>query len=593
MSRQPNDRKPQRQPSIRLSPARAVLRVCVGAGLGSTVGLVMVGAPRPVSGQTTPAYARHGMVASSSDHASRIGADVLKRGGNAVDAAVAVGLAMAVTYPTAGNLGGGGFMLLRMEDGRTAAIDFRETAPAKAHRELYVDPKTGKVREEESTVGYRAAGVPGSAAGFGLALEKFGTRKWSELIEPARQLADRGFPVSYDLAGELKTTSVLGRFPETRRVFQRDGRFYEPGETFRQPDLAATLKRMQERGPREFYEGRTARLLAEDMERNHGLITLEDLKAYRPVVREVLQGSYRGYTILTMPPPSSGGIALLEMLNLLEPLDVKGMGHNSSRKYHALIEVMRRAFADRAEYLGDPDFVKVPVVGLTSKAYAQKLFKTIDFERATPSEKVRGGKPLGYESPQTTHYSVVDRFGNAVSVTYTLNTAYGSGATVKGAGFLLNNEMDDFTSQPGTPNRYGLLQGEANAIAPRKRPLSSMTPTIVLKDGRLRFVTGSPGGPTIINTVLQTVVNVIDHEMNIQQAVGAPRIHHQWMPDEIRHEPYGLAPDVIQALRAKGHRFVPNPRYIGDAQAIAVDPGSGWRMGASDPRSPDGLAVGH
>ncbi len=538
-------------------------------------------------------YAPHGMVASSSEIASRVGADVLKRGGNAVDAAVAVGLALAVTYPTAGNLGGGGFMVVRMADGRAAALDFREMAPARAHRDMYLDPKTKEVLPEASTVGYLAAGVPGTVAGMALARDRYGTRKWADLVEPARKLAVRGFPVSHDLAAELKAHPRLARFAESRRVFQRNGKFYEPGETFRQPDLAATLGRIQRVGPSEFYQGKTARLLAEDMQRHGGLISLEDLKSYRPVVRTPLRGTYRGYEIVTMPPPSSGGIALLEMLNLLEPLGLRAMGHSSSRKYHALVEVMRRAFADRAEHLGDPDFVRVPTAGLTSKRYASDLFKTIDWDRATPSARVKAGAPARYESLQTTHYSVVDRAGNAVSTTYTLNAGYGSGATVTGAGFLLNNEMDDFTSKPGSPNQFGLLQGEANAIQPRKRPLSSMTPTIVLREGKLRFVTGSPGGPTIINTVLQTVINVVDHDMNLQQAVAAPRIHHQWMPDEIRHEPYGLAADVRAALEKMGHRFAPSARYIGDVQTVAVDPKTGWRMGASDPRSPDGGAVGH
>ncbi|MCC2671446.1 MAG: gamma-glutamyltransferase 1, Threonine peptidase family, partial [Armatimonadetes bacterium] len=333
--------------------------------------------------------------------------------------------------------------------------------------------------------------------------------------------------------------------------------------------------------------------LAAEMQANRGLITRADLKNYRPAVRQPLRGTYRGHEVVTMPPPSSGGVALIEMLNMLERQDVKSLGHNSSRKYHLLTEVMRRAFADRAEYMGDPGFVEMPIAGLTSKRYATDLLKGVDLEKATPSVRVKAGRPAANESPQTTHFSVVDAQGNAVSNTYTLNTAYGSGVTVKGAGFLLNNEMDDFTSKPGVPNAFGLIQGEANSIAPGKRPLSSMTPSLVLKDGKLVLVVGSPGGPTIINTVLQVIVNVVDHGMNVRQAVTEPRIHHQWLPDTIQWEPYGMSADVADALRAKGHSLADTQRYIGDAQVIMIDPRSGFRLGASDPRSPDGLATGY
>ncbi|MFN3650197.1 MAG: gamma-glutamyltransferase [Armatimonadota bacterium] len=573
---------------LRLLPLIAALALAAGA-------LVQLppARPRPSWGQVGyPVAARHGMVASASAHASRVGAEVLRKGGNAVDAAVAVGLALAVTYPAAGNLGGGGFMVLRMADGTASVVDFRETAPAAASREMYLDPK-GDVIPEASTVGYRAVGVPGTVAGLALALERYGTRRWSDMVEPARKLAAEGFPVSYELAGDLRRTRLLSRFPETRRIFQRDGDYYEPGERLRQPDLAATLRRLQKEGPEELYTGRTARLLADEMRAHGGLITPEDLKAYRPVIREPLRGRYRGYEILTMPPPSSGGVALLQMLNVLERFELRSLGHSSSERYHLLIETMRRAFADRSEYLGDPDFVRVPVRGLTSPGYAERLFQQIDRRRATPSAQVKPGNPAPYESPQTTHYSVVDRAGNAVSVTYTLNAAYGSGVTVKGAGFLLNNEMDDFTSKPGSPNLFGLIQGERNAIAPRKRPLSSMTPTILLKDGKLFMVVGSPGGPTIINTVLQVTLNVIDHDMNLQQAIAAPRIHHQWLPDVVRHEPYGLSRDVQEALRARGHELAERPAYMGDAEGVLVDPETGLRFGASDPRNPDSASVGY
>lgn len=540
-----------------------------------------------------PVRARHGMVASSNALASQVGADILRRGGNAVDAAVAVGLALAVTTPAAGNLGGGGFMLIRRADGNAVALDYREVAPAKATRTMYLD-EAGRVIPEASTVGPLAVGVPGTVAGFAHALEKYGTMRWREVVEPARKLAAEGFPVSHAFARELRAhAKLLERFPESRRIFLKDGAYYREGETFRQPDLAHTLQRLQEKGPREFYEGETARLLVEEMERRGGLITRKDLTAYQPVEREPVRGRYRGYEILSMPPPSSGGAVLIEMLNTLEGYDLSGMGHNSSETYHLLIEVMLRGFADRAEHFGDPAFVRVPLAGLTSKAYARDRARTIDPKRATPSARVKHGDPLTYESEQTTHYTVVDAKGNAVSNTYTLNASYGSGVTVRGAGFLLNNEMDDFTSKPGSPNLFGLIQGEANAIAPGKRPLSSMTPTMVLKDGKLFCALGSPGGPTIINSVMQVLLNVIDHGMTLQGAVNAPRIHHQWLPDRVRHEPYGLARDVRAALEAKGHRFEEATRYMGDVEAVMIEPETGVRLGASDPRNPDAGVRGY
>ncbi len=535
----------------------------------------------------------HGVVASAEGHASTVGIDILKRGGNSVDAAVAVALALAVTFPTAGNLGGGGFMLVRMADGRSETIDYREVAPAAATRNMYLDAK-GDLVPDGSLLGHKAAAVPGTVAGLALALERFGTMKWAEVVEPARKLADEGFVVSHEFAKDLRESEVLAQFPESRRTFLNDGRFHEEGSRFRQPELAATLQRLADDGPREFYEGRTARLIVQDMEANGGLITLEDLKNYKPVTRDPLRGTYREYTIITMPPPSSGGIALVEMLNILEGYDLAKLGHNSPEACHLLIEAMRRAFADRAEFLGDPDFVEIPTQGLTSKAYAKRLAETIDRSRATPSNRIGHGNPAAYESPQTTHFSIVDTAGNAVANTYTLNTEYGCGVTVRGAGFLLNNEMDDFTTKPGALNAYGLIQGERNAVAPRKRPLSSMTPTVVLKDRKLFLVVGSPGGPMIINTVLQVIINVADHGMNIQQAIGAPRIHHQWQPDTIRYEPRGLAADVLDALRLKGHRLVEpsKAKPFGDAQGLIVDPTSGLRFGASDRRG-RGQAIGY
>ncbi len=543
----------------------------------------------------SPVRARHGMVASSDEIASKVGVEILNRGGNAVDAAVAVGLALAVTWPASGNIGGGGFMVIRKTDGSTTAIDYRESAPGKAHRGIYLD-KRGNVIPDASTIGYRAASVPGTVAGFALALQKYGTMNWRDVVEPARKLAAEGFTVTYTLSEDLRSQSkLLERYPESRRIFLRDAKYYQEEDIFKQPELAQTLKRLQENGPREFYEGRTAQLITEDMNAKEGLITRDDLKGYKATERQPVRGTYRGYEIITMPPPSSGGTVLIEMLNILEHYDLAAMGHSSSEKYHLLTEGMRRAFADRAEFFGDPDFVKVPVAGLISKRYAAELVKSINVSRATPSARIRYGRPTKYESQHTTHYSVVDAMGNAVSNTYTINGSYGSGVTVCGAGFLLNNEMDDFAAKPGRPNKFGLIQGEANAIAPGKRPLSSMTPTIVLKDGKLFLVIGTEGGPKIITQVLQVLINVIDHGMNIQQAINAPRIHHQWLPDVVKYEPYGMAQDVMNALKKKGHRFELNADYFypGDVEGIMIEPGTGMRLGASDPRNSNARAVGY
>jgi len=541
-----------------------------------------------------PVRARHAMVASISPIASRIGADVMKKGGNAVDAAVAVGFALAVTWPSAGNLGGGGFMLIRDSDGSVEAIDYRERAPLAATRGMYVDAD-GKVIPKLSTVGYKAVAVPGTVAGLALAHKRFGRLKWADLVEPARKLAAEGFEVDYYLAKSLSmkyTVERLQQFPESRRIYQRDGRFYEVGEILVQPELAGVLARIKQ-NPRDFYEGSTARLIVEAMKANGGIVTAEDLRTYEPTIRQPLRGTYRGHEIITMPPPSSGGIALIEMLNMLEAYDLKSMGWHSSRYVHTLVEVMRRAFADRAEFLGDTDFVKVPVASLVSRAYADERRRTIDPEHATPSKSTGAGKP---EPTETTHYTIVDQEGNVVSNTYTLNDSYGSGAMVRGAGFLLNDEMDDFTARPGVPNDYELIQGEANAIAPKKRPLSSMTPAIILKDGKVRFATGSPGGPTIINTVLQVIVNVIDFDMTLQQAVDAGRIHHQWLPDFIYWEPNDLQADTRAALERMGHKFREKPGFseldtLGHAGSVMIDPQTGMRLGASDPRR-GGAAVG-
>ncbi|HEX8187702.1 MAG TPA: gamma-glutamyltransferase [Pyrinomonadaceae bacterium] len=559
-----------------VSPAAPLLKVGDG------------GVARAASRQ--PARARRGMVVSTDRLASQAGVDVLKRGGNAVDAAIAVAFALTVTYPAAGNIGGGGFMMIRLRDGRTTAIDYREMAPAAAHRNVYLDER-GELKRGEggSLVGYRASGVPGTVAGMELALKKYGSGKlsWAQLVEPARRLAAEGFPLPYGLARSLRANAKeLGAYPESKKVYLKGGLFFDEGEVWRQPELAATFARIQRSGPREFYEGRTARLIVEDMRAHDGLITLEDMKNYVAKERAPLRTTYRGFEVISMPPPSSGGAVLIEMLNILEGFDLRHMGAASSERYHVQTEAMRRAFADRAEYMGDADFVSVPVAGLIDKSYAEGLRRGIKMERASTSAEVKAGKPAGYESEETTHFTVVDAEGNCVSNTYTLNDSYGSKVVMKGTGVLMNDEMDDFAAKPGAPNAYGLIQGERNAVAPRKRPLSAMTPTFVLRpDGSLWFAVGSPGGPTIINTVLQVITNVIDYDMNIQQAIDAPRIHHQWLPDEITYEPFGLSADTFRALEARGHRLVAKPRYMGDAHGIMIEEKTGVRLGASDPRN--------
>jgi gamma-glutamyltranspeptidase/glutathione hydrolase len=544
-----------------------------------------------------PVRAHHGMVASTSRLASQVGIEVMRRGGNAVDAGIAVAFALAVTYPAAGNLGGGGFMMIRLRDGRSTAIDYREMAPAAANHNVYLDDK-GNLKEGEgsSTLGYRASGVPGTVAGMELALKKYGSGKlnWSQLIEPARRLAAEGFELPYNLARSMRgNADKLGLYPESKKVYLNGGKFWNEGELWRQPELAATFARMQRFGAREFYEGQTARLIAADMKAHGGLITLEDMKNYVAKEREPLHSTYRGFELISMPPPSSGGAVLIEMLNILEGFDLRHMGASSSERYHVETEAMRRAFADRAEYMGDSDFVNVPVAGLIDKAYAERLRKGIKMERASPSAEVKAGQPTGAEEEETTHFTVVDADGNCVSNTYTLNDSFGSKVVMRGTGVLMNDEMDDFAAKPGTPNLYGLIQGERNSVAPRKRPLSAMTPTFVLrKDGSLWFATGSPGGPTIINTVLQVITNVVDFDMNIQQAIDSPRIHHQWLPDEVVYEPFGMSADTFRALEERGHKITEKPRYMGDAQGIMIEEKTGVRLGASDPRG-SGEPVGY
>jgi len=564
-----------------------------------------------IAASREPVRARHGIVASTNEVASKVGIDIMKRGGNAVDAAIAVAFALAVTHPAAGNLGGGGFMMIRLKNGRATAIDYREMAPAAANRNVYLDKDGNVIKGEGGPIeGYRAAGVPGTVRGMELALKKYGSGKltWSELIEPARRLAANGFTVTRSLARSLhgrreitrgnevveEDREYLAKYPETKRIYLNNGNYYNEGDLFRQPDLAATFARLQQAGPNEFYQGQTARMIADDMKRHNGLITMEDMRGYVAKEREPLHGNYRGYEIISMPPPSSGGAVLIEMLNILEGYDLKKIDWASSDRYHLMTEAMRRAFADRAEYMGDTDFVKVPIAGLIDKKYATQLRGTINTERASSSEQVKAGKPVGYESEETTHFTVVDAEGNAVANTYTLNNLYGSAVVAKGTGIIMNDEMDDFAAKPGTPNVYGLIQGERNAVAPRKRPLSAMTPTFVLrKDGSLWFTVGSPGGPTIINTVLDVITNVIDYNMNIQQAIDAPRIHHQWLPDELVYEPYGLSGDTQRALASRGHKLVKKPRYLGDCEGIMIEEKTGIRLGATDPRRSDGLAVGY
>ncbi len=531
-----------------------------------------------------PVARRHGMVASSEPIATEVGVEILKAGGNAVDAAVAVGFALAVTHPFAGNIGGGGFMLVRLASGEAALIDYREEAPGTASHNMYLD-SAGNPIPGASLVGALASGVPGTVAGLALAERKYGTLGLRRVMQPAIRLASSGFEVSYALAQGLRGESEkLGKFDESRRIFLHEEKYYDAGEIFRQPELARTLEAIALHGPDAFYHGAIARQIAATMDKYHGLISLTDLAQYEAKVRTPLEGHFRGYTILTAPPPSSGGVGLIEMLNMLEPLDLGQP--DSYASMHLMIEAMRRAYADRAQYLGDSDFVHVPVEGLVSKNYAAILRQQILDEK--PDAPVRAGEPTPAESNTTTHYSVVDAEGNAVSNTYTLNAGYGSGLTVEGAGFLLNDEMDDFAAKPGSPNMFGLIQGEANAIAPHKRPLSSMTPTIVLEDGaggnqpQLRLVLGSPGGGTIINTVLEVLLNVLVFKMDVRQAVTEPRFHNQWMPDQVLLE-RTISQDTVDRLQEAGYK-VKQVGGIGDCEAIAVDPATGWRFGAADPR---------
>jgi gamma-glutamyltranspeptidase/glutathione hydrolase len=534
-----------------------------------------------------PVRAKNGMVVSVEPHATEVGVKILQAGGNAVDAAVAVGLALAVTHPGAGNLGGGGFMLVRLADGRTAFLDFRERAPAAAARNMYLDAN-GKATQD-STVGYRASGVPGTVRGLELASQKFGKLPWAQLVRPAADLASKGYALSYSEANSMRGGGRgMERFPESKRVFLRDGKYYEPGETFVQADLGRTLDRIARLGGKDFYEGETARLLAADMQEHGGLITLADLKNYKAIERQPLTGKYRGYDIITAPPPSSGGVGILQMLGVLEGTDFAKAGAGSAMAVHYITEAMRHFFADRSEHLGDPDFVKVPLTALLDPKYILKIRDSIDPEKATPSSQVHAAVFNGHESNETTHFSVADAQGNVVAVTYTLNGGYGSKVTATGLGFLLNNEMDDFAPKPGEANMYGLIQGEFNAIQPGKTPLSSMVPTILMRDGKPFAVLGSPGGPTIINTVLEVAINMIDWNMNVQDAVNWPRFHHQWLPDELRME-NGYSPDTIDLLTKRGYTV---KRIGAQGECAAIRFNNGWLEGAADPRS-GGTAGGY
>jgi len=540
-----------------------------------------------------PVTAKHGMVTSQERRATHVGVEILKAGGNAVDAAVAVGFALAVTHPQAGNIGGGGFMLVHLAArNETVAIDYRETAPAATTRDLFLDEK-GEVDPRKSRDSALGAGVPGTVAGLALAHEKYGSGKFTlaQLIAPAIRLAREGFEVDDDLADSLpRAQPRLARWPASAKIFLKsDNAPLARSDRLIQSDLAASLQAIASNGPRAFYEGSLAEKLTDTLRRNGGIMTSDDLKNYRAIVRPAVRGTYRGYDIASMPPPSSGGVHLIQILNILEGFPLRETGAGSAATYHLMIEAMKPAYADRAEFLGDPNFINVPVAGLISKQYAAELRRTIDLDHARPAQNVRAGNPAAHEGDNTTHFSVIDSEGNAVSNTYTLNFSYGLGLVAEGTGILLNNELDDFAAKPGAPNAYGLVGGAANAPGPGKRPLSSMSPTIVSREGRVVLVTGTPGGSRIITTVLQVILNVIEHQMNIAEAIAAPRIHHQWLPDMVFAE-RGLSPDTVRLLEAKGHKLV-TTATSGSANSIMVTPEG--LAGAADPRQRGTSAEGY
>ena len=564
-------------------------------------------APLIAETMVSPEHGKHAMVASVQIDASKAGVEIMKQGGNAVDAAVATGFALAVTHSAAGNIGGGGFMLIRLANGEVHFLDYREKAPSKATHDMYLDAQ-GNIIPDASLVGYKANGVPGSVAGMVYAETHFAKLTLKQVMAPAIRLARDGFRLSYEDAMDFRDPN-LAKFPESRHIFQRDGHYYEPGDTFRQPELAQTLEKIAA-NPDDFYKGAMAQQIAADQAKGGGLITAADLAAYEVKDRSSIRGTYRGFEILSAPPPSSGGTALVEALNILEGFDLKKLGNRSTASMHLTLEAYRRAFFDRAEFLGDPDFSKIPVAQLIDKRYGAAWRESINVNHATPSDNLR--RPAGFaaldqyaalhaqpmsvaEPEHTTHFSVVDEQGNAVAVTTTLNGGFGNYVTVSGLGFLLNNEMDDFSSKPGVPNQYGLIQGEANAIGPSRRPLSAMTPTIVLKNGKLFMVLGSPGGPRIITTVANILMGVIDFGMNIQQSVNAPRFHNQWLPDREFTES-GFSPDTLRLLQKMGHNVqadaTDDDHYWSDGECILVDPETGERLGASDGRN-NGHAVGY
>ncbi len=540
-----------------------------------------------------PVWAQNGMVSAQEHLAAAIGRDIMAKGGNAVDAGVAVAFALAVTLPRAGNIGGGGFMLVHdAKTGQTHAIDYREMAPAGASRDMFLN-EAGEPDSDKSLYSGASSGVPGTVAGMKLALDKYGTMEWADVIAPAIKLAEEGFTVTPELADSIEAErQYLTKYPATTRIFfKEDGTVWKPGETLVQADLAKTLKKIAAEGPDGFYKGEVAEAISKAVQADGGLITPEDMAAYKVMEREPVKGTYRGYDIVSMPPPSSGGVHLIQILNTLEGYPIGALGQNSAETIHLMAETMKLAYADRSEYLGDPDFVDVPVAALTSKEYAADMRDKISADFARPAAQIAPADLAPYESDQTTHFSVVDKDGNAVSNTYTINFNYGSGLVADGTGVLMNNEMDDFSAKPGTPNGFGLIGGDANAIQAGKRPLSSMTPTIVLKDGKVWLVTGSPGGARIITTVLQVVMNMIDHGMNVAEASTAPRVHHQWLPDELRVEE-GLSLDTIRLLQAKGHSIALKDA-MGSTQSIMRDPATGALYGASDPRRPDAATLGY
>ncbi|MDO5613908.1 MAG: gamma-glutamyltransferase [Paracoccus sp. (in: a-proteobacteria)] len=540
-----------------------------------------------------PVWAENGMVSAQERVAAEIGREILAKGGNAADAGVAVAFALAVTLPRAGNIGGGGFMLFHdAESGQTHAIDYREMAPAGATRDMFLDAG-GNADADLSRYTGAAAGVPGTVAGMKMVLDEFGTMPWAEVIAPAIRLAEDGITVTPDLADSLEAMHErLTRYPSAAAIFYKeDGSFYRPGDTLVQADLARTLQTIADEGPDGFYRGEVAQRIADAVQAAGGQITADDMANYRAIKREPVTGEYRGYEIVSMPPPSSGGVHLIQILNALEGYPIGALGAGSAETLHLMAEAMKLAYADRSEYLGDPDFVDVPVAELISKDYAADMRSKIRQAFATPSEQIAPADLAPYESDQTTHYSIIDRHGNAVSNTYTINFSYGSGLVADGTGILMNNEMDDFSAKPGVPNAYGLIGGDANAVEPGKRPLSSMTPTLVKKDGEIWLATGSPGGARIITTVLQVLMNMIDHDMNVAEASAAPRIHHQWLPDELRIEE-GIGIDTIRLLQGKGHN-VSLQEVMGSTQSVMRDPASGYLLGASDPRRAGAATVGY